>query len=163
MVETLVACTEADFKKSMPRVREYCAKFARGVVREVPEHLCETCAWASKNVQRLCGICAAQFSHKNWGGASENVSARILHIFPTKLELFSSERPRGLLLSLGVPSRPLPGSDPGPVQVPSRTGPKGSRPDMPCALFYNVSDLSRFRAGGHPGPSWSHRGPERSF
>ena len=30
------------------------------------------------------------------------------------------QKPRSMLLSLGVPSRPSPGSDPGPVQVPSR-------------------------------------------
>ena len=49
-----------------------------------------------------------------------------------------SERPRSLLLPLGEPSKPTPGSYPGPVQVPSRVR-------------------------GHPGPSWSHPAPERSF
>ena len=47
---------------------------------------------------------------------------------------------------------------PGPIP-----GPKRSRPDSPCALFYNVSDPSRSRAGGHPGPSWSHPRPGRPF
>ena len=47
---------------------------------------------------------------------------------------------------------------PGPIP-----GPKGSRPDWPCALFYSGSDPSRSRGGGHPGPSWSHPAPERSF
>ena len=42
-------------------------------------------------------------------------------------------------------------------------GPRGSRPDSPCALFYSISDPSRSRGGGHPGPSWSHPGPGRSF
>ena len=42
-------------------------------------------------------------------------------------------------------------------------GPKGSRPDSPCALFYIVSDPSRSQGGGHPGPSWSHPAPEHSF
>ena len=37
---------------------------------------------------------------------------------------------------------------PGPI-----LGPKGSRPDSPCALFYSISDPSRSRGGGHPGPS----------
>ena len=39
---------------------------------------------------------------------------------------------------------------PGPI-----LGPRGSRPDSPCALFYSISDPSRSRGGGHPGPSWS--------
>ena len=73
-------------------------------------------------------------------------------------KLVGSERPRSLLLSLGVPSRPLPRSGPGPIP-----GPKGSRPDSPCALFYSILDPSRSRGGGHPGPSWSHPAPERSF
>ena len=47
---------------------------------------------------------------------------------------------------------------PGPIP-----GPRWSRPDSPCALFYGVSDPSRSRGGGHPGPSWSHPAPERSF
>ena len=64
-----------------------------------------------------------------------------------------SERPRSLLLPLGVPSRPSPGSDPRPVQI---------RPHSPCALFFSISDPSRSRGGGHPGPSWSHSGPECS-
>ena len=57
--------------------------------------------------------------------------------------LYVSERPRSLLLSLGVPSRPSPGSDPGPVQVPSRvpSGPVQIR----HALCFTV-----FRT--HPGP-----------
>ena len=47
---------------------------------------------------------------------------------------------------------------PGPI-----LGPRGSRPDSPCALFYRVSEPSRSRGGAHPGPSWSHPDPERSF
>ena len=39
---------------------------------------------------------------------------------------------------------------PGPI-----LGPKWSHPDSPCVLFYSVSDPSRSRGGGHPGPSWS--------
>ena len=54
-----------------------------------------------------------------------------------------SERLRSLLLSLGVPSRPSPGSDPGPVQVPSRLrrGPIQIR---------HVLCFTAFRT--HPGP-----------
>ena len=47
---------------------------------------------------------------------------------------------------------------PGPI-----LGPKRSRPNSPCALFYSISDPSRCRGGGHPGPSWSHPGPGCSF
>ena len=47
---------------------------------------------------------------------------------------------------------------PGPIP-----GPRWSRPDSPCALFYSVSDPSRSRGGAHPGPSWSHPAPERSL
>ena len=47
---------------------------------------------------------------------------------------------------------------PGPIP-----GPKGSRPDSPCALFSSISGPSRSRGGGHPGPSWSRPAPERSF
>ena len=47
-----------------------------------------------------------------------------------------------------------------PGQIP---GPRWSRPDSPCALFYSVSDPFRSRGGGHPGPSWSHPAPEPSF
>ena len=48
---------------------------------------------------------------------------------------------------------------------PSRSHPgsEGVRRDSPCALFYSVSDPSRSRGGGHPGPSWSDPAPERSF
>ena len=60
----------------------------------------------------------------------------------------------------GVPFRPSPGSYPGPVQVPSRVR-GGPVQICPCALFYSVSDPSRSRGGGHPGPSWSHPAPER--
>ena len=54
-----------------------------------------------------------------------------------------SERPRSLLLSLGVPSRHSPGSGPGPVQVPSRVrrGPVQIR---------HVLCFPAFRT--HPGP-----------
>ena len=83
----------------------------------------------------------------------------------TKTRLLKHDFPvhgRSLLLSLGgaiqtlawVPSWARPGPIP---------GPRGSRPDSPCALFYSVSDPSRSRGGGHPGPSWSHPAPERSF
>ena len=55
----------------------------------------------------------------------------------------NSERPRSLLLSLGVPSRPTTGSYPGPVQVPSRVrgGP---------VQIHHVLCLTVFRT--HPGP-----------
>ena len=61
-----------------------------------------------------------------------------------------SERPRSLVLSLRVPSRPSPVSNPRarPGPIP---GPKGSRPDSPCALF-----LQRF--GPIQVPRW---GPSR--
>ena len=62
-----------------------------------------------------------------------------------------SERPRSLLLSLGVPSRPsawvLSWARPGPIP-----GPRGSRPHSLCASFYSISDPSRSRGGGHPRP-----------
>ena len=57
----------------------------------------------------------------------------------------------GLFCFAWVRSRARPGLMP---------GPKGSRPDSPCALVYRVSDPSRSRGGAHPGPSWSHPGPE---
>ena len=73
-----------------------------------------------------------------------------------------SERPRSLLLSLGGAIQTLAWvlswARPGPIP-----GPRWSRPDSPCALFYSVSDPSRSRGGGHPGPSWSHPAPERSL
>ena len=57
--------------------------------------------------------------------------------------LIKSEGPRSLLLSLGVPSRASPGSDPWPVQVPSwvRRGPVQIR---------HVLCFAAFRT--HPGP-----------
>ena len=54
-----------------------------------------------------------------------------------------SERPRSLLLSLGVPSRPSLASDPGPIQVPSR-GRRG--PVQIC----HVLCFTAFRT--HPSP-----------
>ena len=39
-------------------------------------------------VQNLCGTILAQYL----GGASENVSAQILHIFPTRLELLNKTK-----------------------------------------------------------------------
>ena len=54
-----------------------------------------------------------------------------------------SERPRGLLLSLEVPSRPSLGSDPGPVQVPSRVR-RG------LVQIRHVLCFTAFRT--HPGP-----------
>ena len=57
--------------------------------------------------------------------------------------LLVSERPRSLLLSLGVPSRPSPGSYPGPVQVPSRV--RGGPVQIRHVLCFTV-----FRT--HPGP-----------
>ena len=62
----------------------------------------------------------------------------------------NSERPRSLLLSLGGAIQTLAWvlswARPGPIP-----GPRWSRPDSPCALFYSVSDPSRSRGGGHPG------------
>ena len=54
-----------------------------------------------------------------------------------------SERPRSLLLSLGVPSRLSPGSHPGPIQVPSRVrrGPVQIRHVLCFTAFWT-----------HPGP-----------
>ena len=52
--------------------------------REFPENMCETYAGESKCAK----ISTAQFSHDIWGRASENVFAPILHILPTRLELF---------------------------------------------------------------------------
>ena len=60
-----------------------------------------------------------------------------------RLEVANSERPRSLLLPLGVPSRPSPGSYPGPVQVPSRV--RGGPVQIRHVLCFTV-----FRT--HPGP-----------
>ena len=81
---------------------------------------------------------------------------------PEESDLVNSERPRSLLLSLGGAIQTLAWvlswARPGPIP-----GPRWSHPDLPCALFYSVSDPSRSRGGGHPGPSWSHPAPERSL
>ena len=75
------------------------------------------------------------------------------------LRFVFSERPRRLLLSLGVPSRPSPGSDSGPF----RSHPGSEGVPSRFALFYSISDPSSSRGGGHPGSSWSNHGPERSL
>ena len=78
----------------------------------------------------------------------------------------SVRRPGSLLLSLGGAIQTLAWvlSWARPAPIPS---PRWSRPDSPCAkLFHSVLDPSRSRGGGHPvhpGPSWSHLRPERSF
>ena len=64
---------------------------------------------------------------------------------------------RGLLSSMWMPSRPSPGSDPGPVQFLSRVQ-RGPVQIGHCFLN-SVSDPSRSRGGAHPRPSWSHPGP----
>ena len=62
-----------------------------------------------------------------------------------------SERPRSLLLSLGGAIQTLAWvlswARPGPIP-----GPRWSRPDSSCALFYSVSDPSRSRGGGPSRP-----------
>ena len=62
-----------------------------------------------------------------------------------------SERPRSLLLSLGGAIQTLAWvlswACPGPIP-----GPRWSRPDSPCALFYSVWDPSRSRGGGPSRP-----------
>ena len=70
--------------------------------------------------------------------------------------------PRSLLLSLGVPSRPTPGSYPGPVQVPSRVrgGPVQIRHVLCFTMFRTHPGPE---VGAIPAPSWSHPAPERSF
>ena len=67
--------------------REYCAKFVRGVVLRGPRKFVRNMRVGIKKcaeiVQSLCGTILAQ----KLGGASENMSAQILRIFPTRLEL----------------------------------------------------------------------------
>ena len=74
----------------MPRVREDCATFVLGVVPRGPRKFVRNMRAGIKNyaeiVQNLCGTILAQKS----GGAFENVSAQVLRIFPTSLELFNS-------------------------------------------------------------------------
>ena len=76
----------------MPRVREYCAKFVRGVVPRGPRKFVQNMRVGIKNcaeiVQNLCGTILAQ----KIGGASESMSAQILRIFPTRLEHFSNTK-----------------------------------------------------------------------
>ena len=95
-------------------------------------------------------------------GASKKTSKGYRGPRKTFVLLLWSERPRSLLLSLGGAIQTLAlvlsWARPGPIPSP-----RWSRPDSPCALFYSVSDPSRFRGGGHPGPSWSHPAPERSL
>ena len=64
--ETWFACTEAD-SKNMPRVWENCAKFVRGVVPRGPRKFVRNMCGGIKNLQRLCKICTAQFSHNFLG------------------------------------------------------------------------------------------------
>ena len=66
--------------------------------------------------------------------------AGILLIFPDPQ---NSERPRSLLLPLGVPSRTSPGSYPGPVQVPSQV--RGVPVQIRHVLCFTVLRT-------HPGP-----------
>ena len=86
-------------------------------------------------LESLCVYCARQWHLLHLHGP---------HLSGTELRIaLDSERPRSLLLSLGVPSRPSLGSDPGPIQVPSRVrrGPVQIR---------HVLCFTAFRT--HPGP-----------
>ena len=100
-------------------------------------------------------------AHMGEGKNKKNNRIRKASSLSLSLRL-DSEKPRGLLLSLGGAIQTLTWvlswACPGPIP-----GPRWSRPDSPCALFSSFWDPSRSRGGGHPGPSWSHPAPERSF
>ena len=114
-VEKLFACTEADFK-NMPRVREKCAKFVRGVVPRGPRKLVQNMRGGIKKCAEIVQKFARHNSRTIFGGASENVSTqRFLLSFPTSLELFNktqlhrqinsqSQRHVCLFCWLGVPA-----------------------------------------------------------